>query len=617
MSAHPTQKAAYAYVGAFADELVRHGVEHVCVCPGSRSTPLLWMFEHHTKARVWMHIDERSAAYFALGMAKASGKPVALLATSGTAVANFLPAVVEAYLARVPLLLLTADRPREARETGTSQTIDQVGIFGTHVKWCVDLPLPEADVTMMRHARTVAARAATTARSTPAGPVHLNFPFREPLIPLPDDASSAALPERLRFGASADGGGAGYGPRPRYVDVWREERGLSAKGAAALVGQLAARPRGIIVCGPETPAAARGPIGELAKKLRYPILADPLSGLRTTGDVHPYVIDAYDAFLRFDDAVNGLAPEAVVRFGAPPVSKPLSLYLAKYADVPTFVVDEGDGWRDPTLAASDMVYGAADDVCRALLGVPVAEGDARWPALWQRLNRGARGVLDGALAALDEPFEGRVLRQLADLLPADASLYVGNSMPVRDMDTFFPTVPKRMRVFGNRGAAGIDGVTSSALGVAAVTDEPTVLVLGDLSFYHDLNGLLAAKWHDLSLTVVLINNDGGGIFSFLPQAEHPNGFEKLFGTPLGIDFRPVVDMYGGTFTSVADGAGFRHAVRKSLTGGGLHVVEVVTERARNVQLHRDIIGRVGPAVREKLVPAPDARPGRRAAEKTS
>lgn len=594
------QQAAHAFVGAFIDQLAAAGVGHVCVCPGSRSTPLAMLCADHPALRVWLHVDERSAAFFALGLAKAAGEPVALVATSGTAVVNFMPAVVEAFFARVPLILLTADRPRELRDVGANQTIDQVRLYGTHVKWSVDMPLPEASETMLRYARMAAARAVATAKAAPAGPVHLNFPLREPLVPRPGPESGARAAHTQVV------------PGMRTLG-WPQVEGLARSWAEAV--------RGVVVCGPDTPPAAAPGVVALADKLGWPVLADPLSGLRTMETAG--VVDAYDVFLRDEAVSSALAPELIVRFGAMPVSKWLLQYMERYRHVPQVVVDEGGGWRDPVLSAATMLHVDAAWLCEAVgaaLGRgggdevrpadeggsagtkpgPDEAGRARWLEAWRRLNVATRTALRHAALEQAGMFEGRVFQELADWLPQGAALYVGNSMPIRDMDAFFPAVGRRLKVLGNRGASGIDGVVSSALGASAAWDGPVVLVLGDLSFYHDLNGLLAAKLHGLSVTIVVVNNDGGGIFSFLPQADEPRHFERLFGTPVGLDFEPVVRMYGGRFVRVSDWPAFRRAVQEGVGGRGLHVVEVPSDRSRNVVQHRDVFARACAAAREAL-----------------
>jgi 2-succinyl-5-enolpyruvyl-6-hydroxy-3-cyclohexene-1-carboxylate synthase len=568
------------------DELTRSGVRHFCVCPGSRSTPLALTIARHPAAKLWMHFDERSAAFFGLGLAKTLREPVALVCTSGTAAANFMPAVVVAFLARIPLVVLTADRPHELRGVGAPQTIDQVNLFGAHAKWFVDLAEPDATPAMLRYTRVVASRAVATARRGPAGPVHINCPYREPL--LPDPALAAAATEQRPD------------QRP-YVTVAAGRRAPDEALLAALAGELRAAPHGLIICGPQDDPALAGAATALAAALGYPILADPLSGLRHGSHDRALVLDCYDAFLRDGAFVERFAPDLVLRFGAMPVSKPVLLYLQRHSTCRQIVVDGDDGWNEPTLLASDLIHADARLLCLALVDTlshtepseldrfapaSVAKHSA-WANAWQAADRCSRAAIGGRLESLDELFEAKVFAELAALLPDGALLYAGNSMPIRDLDTFFYGGSHAVRLLANRGATGIDGVVTSALGAAAARG-PAVLVIGDLSFYHDSNGLLAALQHHLNLTIVLLNNDGGGIFSFLPQAGEPEHFETLFGTPTGLDFRPLAQMYGARYERVGDWPAFRAAVRLGLAGGGLQIVEVPTERARNVTLHREI-----------------------------
>ncbi|HEV2473801.1 MAG TPA: 2-succinyl-5-enolpyruvyl-6-hydroxy-3-cyclohexene-1-carboxylic-acid synthase, partial [Chthonomonadales bacterium] len=573
----------YIYVNAFVDELQRAGVRHVVICPGSRSTPLAMACASQPGLRVWMHVDERSAAYFGLGMAKKLGKPVALLCTSGTAAANFLPAIVEAKLSHVPLLILTADRPHELRDNGAQQSIDQNRLYGSYVKWFVDVALPEATNEALRYIRTLANRAAGLACAVAAGPVHLNFPFREPLTPEP-------LTER-ELPASCDPiAWEGRPDNTPYVRVEDAPLAVPSPERLARLAELAnTTTRGLIIVGPFDNPALVEPLVRLARRLGFPILADPLSQARCGGHDLEQVISSYDAFLRVDAFVERAAPELVLRFGAMPTSKPLLLYLKRYAACPLIVIDGHGTWEEPTQLAAEVIHSDPPAFCQNLLaalgdqheqGEPPAVDGGTWLATWQRAERVTRQALQEAMQGFRQPFEGRVFTELARLLPDSATLYAGNSMPVRDLDTFFWSSKRRVRMMANRGANGIDGVVSSALGASAVSgeEEPTVLVIGDLSFFHDLNGLLAARLHRLNLTIVLVNNDGGGIFSFLPQAAYPEHFEQLFGTPTGLDFRPVVQMYQGHFQRVDNWEEFGEALLEGFSAGGLRVIEVPTER---------------------------------------
>lgn len=594
------QNPTYVYVGAFIDELARSGLRHVVICPGSRSTPLAMTFAASPAIRVWMHVDERSAAFFALGMAKRLGQPVALLCTSGTAAANFLPAIVEAHLTHVPLLVLTSDRPHELRDCGAPQAIDQNRLYGTHVKWFVDTALPEATNEALRYIRTIANRALAQTRAIPVGPVHLNMPFREPLVPTA--LANQSLPPLLGRDPLAWQG------RPDNQPYTQVDETVSCSASSATITQLAqqisALPRGLIIVGPQTAAALARPLVHLARLTGYPLLADPLSQLRTGVDRSDPIISSYDAFLRSERLSAQFAPQYILRFGAMPTSKPLLLYLKRYAACKQILIDGQAGWEEPTQLAAQVIHADPVSVCQSLSTTleQIAEKksatsqetswkrDADWIGAWQAADRVTRQALASAIADFREPFEGRIFTEVGNLLPAGALLYVGNSMPVRDMDTFFWNQEKPLLCLGNRGANGIDGVVSSALGASATADlqEKAMLVIGDLSFFHDLNGLLAARLHALNLVILLINNDGGGIFSFLPQAAYPEHFEQLFGTPTGLEFRAVVEMYGGTFQRVRDWESLRRACENGIKKGGLHVLEIPTERESNVSMHRQL-----------------------------
>ncbi len=576
-----------AYIGAFVDELALSGVRHVCVCPGSRSAPLALLIARRADLRVWTHVDERSAGFFALGMAKALRDPVAMLCTSGTAAANFLPAVVEAHLGRVPLVVLTADRPHELRDNGAPQAIDQVRLYGSYAKWFADVALPEDSPEMLRYIRATAARAVAIARLAPSGPVHLNFPLREPLVP----ARSSVV----------------EGPGARQVvAVTAGRRVLAQDDAERLSGMLDRERRGVIICGAQDDPEFPGAVMSLAARLGWPVLADPLSGVRRGPHHSDLVISAYDAFLRDPGFAARMAPEVVLRFGAMPTSKPLLLFLQAHPACRHIVVDDAPAWRDPASLVSEMVYADPTALCAQLRSaecgvrndanvLPKRKPLTQYAEDWVEAERRTQAAIGGELAGMDEPFEGKVFAELGELLPAAATLFVGSSMPVRDLDTFLPGGEKAIRCMSNRGANGIDGVVSSALG-ASTDGGPLVLVIGDLSFYHDMNGLLAAKQHHLRATIVLLNNDGGGIFSFLPQATETDEFEQLFGTPTGLDFRPAVEMYGGRFLRPPTWEAFRAAVREGIAGDGLTVIELRTERDRNVADHRAIWPAVAAAI---------------------
>jgi len=573
---------------AFVDQLAVSGVRQAVICPGSRSTPIAVSLATHPKLRVWVHIDERAAAFFALGMARKLREPVAILSTSGTAAANILPAVVEAQLSRIPLIVLTADRPPELRDWGAAQTIDQIRLFGEHAKWFADMPVPMIDDALVRHARAVAVRAVQSARADPQGPVHLNFPFREPLLP------------------------AGSRPPLHLQPLFEEGRGsdvadnepsrLVAAGGVldALASQISRVPRGIIVCGPAQGKDLAPAVTALGAVSGYPILADPLSTLRFGAHDRSRIIDAYDPFLRDTLTADALQPDMVIRVGAIPTSKPLQQFLLARPDRTHAIVDAGAP-RDPNHLASTVIHGdpavTLTAVAERLQGSEIT-GREEWMHAWTLADRAAKTAISHALSVNDDLFEGRAVAEVATLLPEGATLAVGNSMPIRDVDAFVRGDSRRLRIVSNRGANGIDGVVSTALGAAAVSDEPVVLVVGDLSFLHDLNGMLAAKLFDINATVVVLNNDGGGIFSFLPQAEQLESpvFEALFGTPTGVNIGAAARLFAASYARPGDWHAFRRDLCRALHAPGLSIVELETDRHQNVEQHRIIWAAVAAAL---------------------
>lgn len=557
-------------VRALLAELAAGGVRHAVIAPGSRNTPLTAALTLEGGAiRPWLHLDERSAGYFALGIARQLREPVALVCTSGTAAANFLPAAVEANLSRVPLVLLTADRPPELRDVGAPQTIDQVNLFGSHVKYTCDLEAPRDGHDLDSVTATTAASAAAAvamARSEPPGPVHLNLPFDEPLIAA--DSASAQAPA-----VAPSEPGRGLVPALGEDEIER---------IAALISGR----RGLVVAGPESAGLEAPPIAALASHLGWPLLADPLSGLRAGVHDLDVVIDSYDVLARDAGIASTLQPEVVLRFGASPTSKPLTQWLASL-EVPQLLVDPGARWRDPDGVCHERIQAIPDAFATALASADAEPADESWSLAWGAADRAAREAMTEAIRCFDEPFEGRPALDLAEALPDGATLVVGNSMPVRDLDSFLPATPRDIRIVGTRGASGIDGVASTAVGAAAVASGPVALLVGDLSFLHDLNGLWPVRRYDLSLTVVLINNDGGGIFHFLPQRQLiADRFEEWWGTPHGLDLGHAVALHGGRHASLPiDG---REGITRALATPGLDVLELRTERDRNVELHQQV-----------------------------
>ena len=558
---------------ALVDEAARAGVTDACLAPGSRSTPVALALARDDRIRVHVHLDERSAAFFALGVGRATGRPALVLTTSGTAATNLHPAVVEAHHGRVPMLACTADRPPELRDTGAGQTIDQRGLFGGAVRWEADPGPPEDRVGAGAHWRSIAARAVATTLGPPAGPVHLNLAFREPLVPT--GAEPVAAPGR------PDG-------HP-WVHVSRATSAPDVETIARVVDAVRGAPRGALLAGwgagvrPQTAfrfAAASG----------WPVLADPLSGLRSG----PRAVSTYDAVLRVEEFAAAHRPDLVLRVGAPLTSKAAAAWVD--GDVAQWNVDPDRTWLDPHRATSELLACDAElllsGVADALVAVSTT---SEWLDGWLDAEHRARAALDVLLDSWEDPFEGRVARDLVAGLPAGAQLVVASSMPVRDVESF--AAPRDgIRVLANRGVNGIDGFTSTTLGIASTATGPTVALLGDLCFLHDTNGLLGARARGIDATLVVLDNDGGGIFSFLPQAADPEHFEELFGTPHGLDLAALAAVHDIPCTEVEKAGAVLPAVTDAVGAGGVRMVLVRTDRADNVTRHREAWSAVAAAL---------------------
>ncbi|MEF8779735.1 MAG: 2-succinyl-5-enolpyruvyl-6-hydroxy-3-cyclohexene-1-carboxylic-acid synthase [Haloferacaceae archaeon] len=598
----PNRNALWAR--AIVEELVAAGVNAACVTPGSRSTPLAVAFATHEDVHVFSHLDERSSAFFALGRARRTGRVTPLVCTSGTAAANFHPAVIEATQARVPLLALTADRPPALRDSGANQTVDQEKLYGDAVRYYKDLPEPEADSRKLRSLRTTVARALSAAEGTPAGPVHLNVPFSKPLEPVEVDGDVPPELEPLAAeGRRADGPGPGRSGRAAEPFVDRTP-GTPVPDEAAL-GKLAdalEADRGLIVAGPtDPPGIDRESVVALAHATGFPVLADPLSGLRFGGHVRVApVVSGYDGYLTVDPdgapaspADDWPDPAVVLRLGASPTSKPLRKYLAR-TGAAQYVVDPAGEWREAEFEATDLVVADPSRLC-ARLAERVrgrSSGDDAWRRRWETADRihfetAREWTVDGSEPDRGGPlYEGWALADVVDLAPDPATVVVSNSMPVRDADRFCAAGTGSVTMLGNRGASGIDGVVSTALGAGSATNDELICVIGDLAYYHDMNGLLALSRCDVDATIVLVNNDGGGIFHKLPIERFDPPFTEQFKTPHGLEFEATESLYDLSFAEIDAASGaeegpprdaFRSGLAEAIEAERSHVVELRTD----------------------------------------
>lgn len=569
------------FCATFVEELDRLGVAHAVVCPGSRSTPLALAFAARARTiRLHVHHDERSAGFLALGLAKASGQPVAIVTTSGTAAVELHPAIVEAHHAGVPLLALTADRPPELHGVGAPQTIDQNHLFGGSVRWFGQPGPPDASDPTSWRALAARAVAEALAPGRVPGPVHLNLAFREPLQGTPGSApaSRSTADQAWRRTLPAD---AVPAPDPDTVVV--------------LADAVADR-SGIIVAG--AGIADTDGVHLLADALGWPVLADPTSGCRTR---QAHVIAHADALLRHPPFAETARPNVVLRLGALPASKVVNQWLGAI-DAWQVGVAVGGAVHDPQHSLASIIVAEPGELCRAVAASVVEgrTGQARaaddrshaagiWLRRWVRADAHAAEAITAALGGHGEPTEPQIARTVVAAVPEGGNLVVSSSMPIRDVEWF--SAPRDdLRVFANRGANGIDGVTSTALGVAMATGRPTALLIGDVAFLHDTNALIGAAGRGADLVVVVVDNDGGGIFELLPQAGHlpRDTFELLFGTPHGVDVGALAEVHGATVARPTTAADVGPAVAGALALGGLHVVVVRTDRRANVAVHAEL-----------------------------
>lgn len=522
-----TEDPVYDACAAFVHELASQGVGHAVISPGSRSTPLTLTFAEAPGIKTWVRLDERSAAFFALGLAKSSGKPVVLLCTSGTAAANYLPAIAEANWSETPLIILTANRPPELRGWGAGQTIDQTNIYGSNIRWFAELPVvTEPNVNWFQR---TAARAVHSSTGLRPGPVHLDWPFREPLEP--------------KLGRSAP-------PQSVAIQLDYPIATLAPSRIKALAETFEKAPRGLVIAGPMTQGSHwEEAVHSFCRKTGYPLLAEPLSQLRSISD-GVVVINHHDHLLRSSWAKT-VVPEIIVRLGGPPTCKPLRLWLEHHKP-PLVMFDPSSSWADPSFTVSEVATTGHEGLMEIAETIESPTFDQDWAHSWQTADQQAATVINKVLDS--EPLsQPAVARELGRRLPSDHVLYVSNSMPVRDVDSFLEARLDPLRVIGNRGASGIDGVISSAAGVAAAGNQTTLLI-GDLAFQHDISGLLAILNDNLSLTIVVLDDQGGGIFSHLPisQVTEPSLFKEFFTTPQSLPIREITEALAVDYSEVTD-----------------------------------------------------------------
>jgi 2-succinyl-5-enolpyruvyl-6-hydroxy-3-cyclohexene-1-carboxylate synthase len=577
-----------ALASAMVEELARSGVRRAALSPGSRSTPLAIALWRQPEIEVSVILDERSAGFFALGTALATGIPAVMLCTSGSAAANLHPSVVEADEAGVPMIVLTADRPPELRDIGAGQTIDQLKLYGDAVRWFCEVGTHEADDDGLLHFRSVACRAYASAIGDPRpGPVHLNVPWREPLAPTPVEGQVTATDPLALEGRRDAPLNAVTSASPRADEAFLDE----------LAERIERAPRGLLLAGRQPDAALAGAVAELASAAGYPILAEPTSQLRRGPHDRSLLVTAYDAIVR--DRPPELEPELVLRFGDLPTSKPLRQWLAAIRDLDQVVVEAAGEWREPTRRAATLVRAEPAVTARALIdrlsrlrpGAAAVAGSP-YAAAWLEAERAVRDAVDGRIERLDALSEPGVWHALGHALRDGDSVFAASSMPVRDLEAFLRPGPEGVRFASNRGANGIDGLVSTSAGLAAGSGSRTWAVLGDLALFHDIGGLAAVR-HVPELRLIVIDNSGGGIFHFLPQEEAmPEAeFEALLGTPAGRDPADAARLFDLTVAVPASPSELDEAM-----AGDARMIVVRTDRTRNLELHRELSAAAAEAV---------------------
>jgi 2-succinyl-5-enolpyruvyl-6-hydroxy-3-cyclohexene-1-carboxylate synthase len=570
-----------ALASAFAEELARCGLRHAVLSPGSRSTPLALALWRQPEIETTVIVDERCAAFHALGAAQASGAPVVILCTSGTAAANFHPAICEADHSAVPLLVLTADRPPELRGIGAGQAIDQLKLYGDSVRWFCEVGTHGADDEGLLHYRSTACRAFAAARGEPRpGPVHLNFPLREPLAPLPEeDAVIATDPLALN--------GRDRRPLTAVTPIDMEPSQFLLDEVA---GHIAEADIGVIVAGRQLDPELREPLVHLARVAGFPILAEPTSQVRCGPHDRSHVVTAYDLLLRDERFRGAASPDLVLRFGEMPTSKPLRSWLAE-SGADQILVDPLGDWNEPTRRAAALLRA---DPTELAAGWAARLGEERPPpAMWLKAERSAREAIEAELGGLNALTEPGLQLMLGAAYGDGELVYTASSMPIRDQEAFLPPTEADVTFLCNRGANGIDGLISSGIGAALATGKPTTILTGDLGLLHDIGGLAVLREVDTPVRIVVIDNNGGGIFHFLPQEQtlDRKEFEALLGTPRGVDAAKAASLFDLPHHRLDSFDELSAAL-----AAGTSLIEVKTDRQANLELHRRLVERVGAAI---------------------
>jgi 2-succinyl-5-enolpyruvyl-6-hydroxy-3-cyclohexene-1-carboxylate synthase len=598
-----------AWSRAFVDELARLGVGNIALAPGSRSTPLVMACARDDRFKIWTHLDERCAGFFALGVGKDSGTPCAVITTSGTAAANLFPAVVESHQSGVPLLILTADRPLLLRGTDANQTIDQFNLYGSYVR--NHFQLGEPQWRDFERIRTIACRAFWETQGISPGPVHVNFAFEKPLEP-------EEMEIRPTHSIGRDSIGLIGRPEGKpFVTIARASAKVSSSKAEEIQSLIEQVERGLIVAGGSLKTQdGIEAIHKLSEETGFPIIADPLSGIRFGPNGQDLRISKAHLICNHSRLRERLRPDLIIRIGSTPISETVSTFLQECREVPQIVISSGNNWGDHLAASLHYVPSEEGPFLSSLNDLNTrGKVNPEWREEWTKFDRAIENVL---LENSKRYFEGNIIRSIEGAIPSDSVLFVSNSMPVRDLDVFGFDRREALNVFGNRGASGIDGIVSTVAGIAGSrmsrlkdenisedlskerADAPVVALLGDIAFYHDMNGLLSIAKYQLDIVMVVINNDGGGIFHKLPIREYEPEFTSYFTTPHGLEFEATAELYGIPYRKAVDLSEVAEVFSDLVIGKGPKILEIQVDREENWRCHREIVEAVNSRIDELL-----------------
>ena len=571
-----------AWAETFVKELVAGGVKYACISPGSRNTPLTWAFAQNKKIKKYVHIDERSSAFFAMGLANRTGTPVALVCTSGTASVEFYAAIVEAYLQRIPMIVCTADRPAELRHTGTNQTINQDNLYKNHIRWFADVGLPELTVNKLANLKGIAGIALKVSCFGNKGPVQINFPFRKPFEP---DTFTDDINSRIESFLNKTF----YKPEEKNSNKkLRNNRVL-----AELAGKFLKLKKGLIIVGPENYGSEfRKQVYRLSNLLGYPLLADGTSQLRYSKQniSHDNLICNYEAIFRSQEFINNNAPEVIIHFGRTPTSRGMEDFYENHSPIKIIVNAEGDVF-DPS--RKGKVYEFSPQVfCISICDIIAARNkiqmpDRNWIDIYKEADKGLEQLKREIFSTQISLSEPGIVNEFLKEVPEYSTIMLSNSLPVRDFDFFASRCPKSLTIFHNRGASGIDGIISTALGIASAGKGPVFLITGDVAFYYDINALLNAKKYNIPLTVLLINNNGGGIFNSLPISRYRQFIEEYFVTSHNLDFKKLTQAFEIKYNLVTRPDKFRELLRNTPTADRTRVVEIRTDSQKSLALRNN------------------------------